>query len=253
MNLCTNASQAMRDTGGILQVTLEPVNLDPEQAAAYHELKPGPYIRLQVKDTGCGMDKLALERIFEPYFTTKAKGEGTGLGLAVVHGIVSGYQGRILVESEPDQGATFDIYLPRMTRSGKRKRVVDTKPLPRGTERILFVDDELALVEIGRALLSRLGYDVVTRTSSIEAFELFRAQPDRFDLIITDMTMPNLTGLDLSQKMLKIRPALPIILCTGFSESISEEKVKQIGIREFVMKPLVMKDMAHTLRQVLDG
>jgi PAS domain S-box-containing protein len=253
MNLCTNAGQAMREKGGTLDVSLEPVDINAQEAEDSGDVKPGPYIRLQIKDTGCGIDKNTMKHIFEPYFTTKSINEGTGLGLAVVHGIVSGYQGSIRVQSETGKGACFDIYLPRLEHLPKNDVKDDSTSLPHGNETILFVDDELAIVEINKTLLSRLGYHVVTRTSSMEALELFKAQPDRFDLVLTDMTMPNLTGIDLSKSILKINPSMPIILCTGFSEGISDEKIKKIGIRELVMKPLLIKDIAHTLRHVLDA
>jgi PAS domain S-box-containing protein len=253
MNLCANASQAMQEKGGALEVSLEPLDMNAKEAMDSHEVKPGPYIRLRIKDSGCGIDTVTMKHIFEPYFTTKADNGGTGLGLAVVHGIVSDYQGIIRVQSEPGKGSCFDIYLPRLEQSQKSEVQDDSTSLPRGKETILFVDDELAIAEISKTLLSRLGYDVVTRTSSIEALELFKSQPDRFDLVITDMTMPNMTGIDLSKSILKINPIMPIILCTGFSESISEEKIEKIGIRKFVMKPLLIKDIAHTLRHVLDA
>jgi PAS domain S-box-containing protein len=253
MNLCANASQAMRKKGGILDISLEPLEIAVQETENSDDLKPGPYIRLQIKDTGCGIDATTMKHIFEPYFTTKAKHEGTGLGLAVVHGIVSDYEGTIRVQSETGKGSCFDIYLPRLEHCQENEVKDESTPLPRGKETILFVDDELAIVEISKTLLSRLGYTVVTRTSSIEALELFKAQPDRFDLIITDMTMPNMTGIDLSKRILKIKPTIPIILSTGFSEGISEEKIRTIGIREFAMKPLLVKEIAHTLRHVLDA
>ncbi len=199
------------------------------------------------------MDRSVMERIFDPYFTTKDKGEGTGLGLSVVHGIVNDYWGAITVYSEPGKGTTFHVYLPRVAEVEEKGQA--ESPLggiPTGRERILFIDDNQALVDLGKRMLGRLGYEVVTRTSSIEALELFRAKPDEFDMVITDMTMPNMTGDKLAKEMMKIRPDIPVILCTGFSELISEERAKGLGIRAFVMKPVVKRDMAETVRRVLD-
>ena len=192
-------------------------------------------------------------RIFDPYFTTKQVGEGTGLGLAVVHGIVKSYRGGITVSSEPGKGTTFEINLPGVYPVKPPAQVARMEPLPLGGhERILFVDDEKAIVEIAQGLIERLGYEVEVRTSSIEARAMFRANPDRFDLVITDMTMPNMTGDKLAQEILSLRPGLPIILCTGFSEYITEERAQALGIQEFVMKPLVMKDLAKVIRRALD-
>ena len=191
-----------------------------------------------------------LERIFDPYFTTKEVGEGTGLGLAVVHGIIKDHGGAITVYSGPGKGTTFHVYLPVIEKAAEPEKET-LKPLPTGHERILFIDDEPGLVEIGRVMLGKLGYDVVVRTSSIEALELFRTKPDEFDLVITDMTMPKMTGDKLAQEIMKVRPDIPIILCTGFSKRITEEKAKEIGIKAFVMKPLVMRDLAKTVRKML--
>ena len=252
MNLCTNAAHAMRENGGILEVSLTKVDLDTDAAARHPDIHLGPYLKLTVSDTGHGMTPKVLERIFDPYFTTKEKGEGTGLGLSVVHGIVKDHRGAITVDSEPGKGTTVHIFLPKMDNA---KEAPETEPyldsIPTGHEHILFIDDEQALGDIGKQLLELLGYKVITRTSSIEALELFRAQPNKFDLIITDMTMPNMTGEKLAKELMKIRPDIPIILCTGFSEQITEKEVKEIGIREFVMKPLVMRDLAKSIRKVL--
>ena len=193
-------------------------------------------VRLKVSDTGCGMDKEVMERIFDPYFTTKEKGRGTGLGLSVVHGIVKSYGGAITVYSRPGKGSTFKVYIPAIQKEAVEEKD-ETEPLPAGHELILFIDDELAIVDIVRQMLERLGYAVDARTRSLEALELFRAKPDHFDLVITDMTMPNMTGDRLALKLMKIRPDIPIILCTGFSEKITEAKAKGMGIRKFIMKP----------------
>ncbi|MBE9547318.1 MAG: PAS domain S-box protein [Proteobacteria bacterium] len=251
MNLCTNAGHAMREKGGILEVGLANVEIDSDFAAEHPNIDPGFYLRLTVSDTGHGMTPEVMERVFDPYFSTKEKDMGTGLGLAVVHGLVIGHGGAITVQSEPGKGSTFHVYLPIIDREEMPEADTTEESLPRGDERILFVDDEQVLVDVGKEMLEHLGYEVVTRTSSIEALELFREQPDGFNLVITDMTMPNMRGDNLAEELLDIRPDIPIILCTGFSEHISEEKAKEIGIREFVMKPLVMRDLANIIRKEL--
>ncbi|MCJ7603289.1 MAG: response regulator, partial [Desulfobulbaceae bacterium] len=212
---------------------------------------PGPYVDLMVSDTGHGMDRAVMERIFHPFFTTKGQGEGTGLGLSVVHGIVKSHEGAITVDSEPGKGTTFHIYLPRIEKGGEPE-APDAVPIPTGSERILYVDDEKTLVEMVKQMLEGLGYKVTGRTSSIEALEAFRDRPEKFHMVITDQTMPNMTGKTLAREILKIRPDIPIILCTGYSGLISEEKIKAIGIRELVMKPVVYDDLARIIRQVLD-
>ncbi len=251
MNLCTNAAHAMEQKGGVLEVSLSRMDMEGASAASAG-IGSGPYVRLRVSDTGHGMPQEILRRIFEPYFTTKEPGKGTGLGLAVVHGIVKSYGGGVTVWSEVGRGSVFDIYLPRIDTVDLSARGYQTESLPLGfRERVLFVDDEEAIVEVGRESLTYLGYEVTARTSSIEALELFREKPDRFDLVITDMTMPNMTGDRLAQELLRIRPGIPIILCTGFSELITEDRAREIGVREFAMKPLVMKDLAKTIRRAL--
>ena len=250
MNLCTNAAHAMRENGGILEVGLHEVHTDQDLCTAHPDLRPGPCVALTVGDTGCGMTPEVLERIFEPYFTTKEKGEGTGLGLAVVHGIVTGYDGVISVKSEPARGSVFKIYLPAIeTATPQTHR--DEK-LQSGKERILFVDDEPSLVEIGRDMLQHLGYEVVTFLSSAEALSALRAQPDHFDLVITDMTMPQMTGERLAQALIEIRPDLPVILCTGYSERITAERASALGIKAFLLKPLSVHDLAKKVRDTLD-
>ncbi|MDY6990863.1 MAG: PAS domain S-box protein [Thermodesulfobacteriota bacterium] len=251
MNLCGNAGYAMEGAGGVLTVSLTDVELDADFAAGHPEISPGPYLCLSVSDTGHGMDASTLERIFEPYFTTKEKEKGTGLGLAVVHGIVQGHGGTITVESEPGQGTTFHVYLPVISRTDKIGGEVE-EDLPMGRERILLIEDEEPLLKLGKQLLERLGYSVVTSTNGSEALEAFSAEPDRFDLVITDMTMPGMTGDRLASEIMKIRPDIPVILCTGFSPTITEKKAKALGIRAFLMKPLHKGDIAKTVRQVLD-
>ena len=209
------------------------------------------YVRLSVKDTGHGMSDDILDRIFDPYFTTMEKGDGTGLGLAVVHGIVKSYEGAITVYSEVGKGSTFNIYFPviedEVLQNKGKNEVVYT-----GHQHILFVDDELALVDIGKKMLEHLGHEVTTRTSSHEALEAFRNDPDRFDLVITDKTMPQMTGFDLARELKQIRQDIPIILCTGFSDTTDTDKIKTIGINGLVMKPIVMREMAQNLKKALE-
>jgi len=254
MNLCTNAAQAMEKEGGILEISLENVEMKEEISTSLAGIEPGPYLRLRVSDTGHGIPPEILPRIYDPYFTTKEVGKGTGLGLAVANGIVKSYGGGIAVSSEVGKGSTFHVYFPSIKVPSLTLEVGKVEPLPLGgRERVLFVDDEPGIVEVGQRYLEYLGYEVVARTSSLEALELFRVKKDHFDLVITDMTMPNLTGDRLAQELLKIRPDFPVILCTGFSERITEEKAKAIGIREFVLKPLVMLDLAKAIRRALES
>ena len=253
MNLCTNAAHAMRDRKGELKVTLVIEEINPyDTLVGHHGLSPGMFLKLKVSDTGVGMAPDIMNRIFDPFFTTKKPGEGTGLGLSVVYGIVKGCNGAITVESELDKGTEFQIYLPLLMETKSEQEMDKTISIVGGKERILFVDDEEVLVELGMNMLNGLGYDVVGRTSSVAALEVFRVKPCYFDLVITDMTMPNMTGVDLAKEMLMIRPEIPIILCTGFSEMISEEKARNIGIREFIMKPFLKNSLAMKIREVLD-
>jgi len=253
MNLCTNAYHAMRDRGGVLEVSLTDIELDSDFTARHLDTHIGPYIRFTVSDTGHGIEKKDIDRIFEPYYTTKEKTGGTGMGLSVVHGMVKSYSGAITVYSEPGKGTTFNVFLPRCEDAEVREEPKEVALPPGGRERILFVDDEPALVDMDRRMLERLGYDVVTSTSGTEALEVFRKQPENFDLVITDMTMPKMTGDKLATELLSIRPGIPIILCTGFSERITGEKAKEMGIRKFVMKPLVKSELAKAVREVLDA
>jgi PAS domain S-box-containing protein len=250
MNLCTNAEQAMRETGGILEVGLEAVEVSDTFAASHTAMQPGPHIYLTVRDTGHGMEPEVLERIFEPFFTTKEVGVGTGMGLSVVHGIVMNHGGAITVESTVGEGTTFEIYLPRIDEPPE-KHTSSEEPLPHGQGCMLFVDDEEPLARLGQAMLERLGYEVVVRTNSIEALEAFRADPHRFDLVITDQTMPNMAGEMLTKELRRIRPGIPIILCTGFSHVMDAEKAAALGIDAFCIKPLVARDLAVTIQQVL--
>jgi PAS domain S-box-containing protein len=253
MNLCTNAYQAMRETGGVLAIELSRVEIlqEDDKVAALH-LAPGSYVQLQVSDTGCGMDRALQERIFEPYFTTRKKGEGTGMGLALVHGIVKDHDGHITVYSESGKGSIFHVYLPRIETGDIDAEIAAPEALPRGHERVLVVDDEQIIVQMSQRMLEGLGYQVTAMTSSVAALQYFQAQPQAVDLVITDMTMPHITGAQLAQKLLAIKPDLPIILCTGFSELINEKKAKAIGIREYIMKPIVIHELAMVVRKALD-
>ena len=250
MNLCTNAGHAMEEKGGVLDVALMDTELDSGFTATHQGLKPGPFLKITVTDTGYGIKPHLLDRIFEPFFTTKQPGEGTGLGLSVVHGIVKSHGGGIYAYSEPGKGSTFHVYLPAIKREWGEESETE-KPVPGGTERILFVDDEPMLADLGEKVLKSLGYEVTVRTSSIDALALFRKQPDQFDLVITDMTMPHMTGDSLARAMIKIRSDIPIILCSGYSKEISEKIAKRIGIRAFVMKPILRRTMAKTIREGL--
>jgi PAS domain S-box-containing protein len=252
MNLCTNAGHAMAGNG-VLEVSLSPVDLSESDLAdqSIVDLKPGPYLRLTVSDTGCGMDAETMERIFDPYFTTKEVGKGSGLGLAVVSGIVKRHEGTITVRSEPGKGATFTIYIPRVDVESEATMQVDDL-LARGSERILLVDDEPAVMEMGTVLLESLGYNVTSRTDSMDALEVFRSSPDEFDLVITDYTMPKLTGLDLAREVLRVRPDIPVLLCTGFSEKITPDSMKELGIG-LLMKPYGMGEISEAVRKVLDA
>ena len=250
MNLCTNASHAMREKGGTLTVILEPVDIRSGSINIYPELNPGPYLRVSVKDTGHGMDRNTMDRIFDPFFTTKERGEGTGLGLAVVYGIIKELKGAIRVESEKNSGTSFFILFPRIQRPVKTD-TVETRPIPGGTEVMLLIDDEEGLLVAQRKIFERLGYRVETRSSSIDALEAFKANPKRYDIVITDQTMPKMTGAQLAKEFIAIKPDIPIILCTGFSDVISEEEAKSIGIKEFVMKPIVISEIASKVREIL--
>jgi len=251
MNLITNAYHAMEETGGKLIVTLKEVELTAEDLRD-PAMIPAPHVCLTVADTGPGMDQGIIARIFDPYFTTKEEGKGTGLGLAVVHGIVKSHGGHISVYSEPGKGTEFKVYLPVIKSRETAQRTEADLPIQKGTEWILLVDDQDVIVQIEQQMLERLGYHVTTRTSSTDALEAFRKQPNKFDLVITDLTMPNMTGDKLAGELIKIRSDIPVILCTGFSEMMSKEKAAALGIKGFLMKPVVMKDLSSIIRKVLD-
>ena len=251
MNLCTNAVHAMRDREGILEVTIGQHELYAGDPAYAPDLAEGAYLELTVGDNGEGISAAIRDKIFDPFFTTKAMGEGTGLGLSVVYGIVKNHGGIISVDSEAGKGTVFTILLPLLAvdRKLESREVISA---PSGKGRILYVDDEEPIASLGQEMLAALGYDVTVRFSSRDALEAFQARPDRFDLVITDMTMPNMTGASLAREILKVRPGLPIILTTGFSEQITEEEAKRIGIREFLMKPVSLPDLAQAVKKIID-
>jgi len=251
INLCTNAEHAMPE-GGMIEVTLKNSELEEDTAAKFPELNPGRFVTMTVSDTGHGIYQDVIDRIFDPYFTTKEVGKGTGMGLAVVHGIVKEHNGLITAESEIGKGTTFSIFFPAIEKEAVLETEIDEE-LPHGSESILFIDDEDSLVELGYQKLKRLGYEVDATTSPIEALHRFRSDPNKFDLVITDMTMPQMTGDKLAIEILNIRPDIPIILCTGFSEKIDEKKAKEIGATDYIEKPIDELGFASKVRKVLDG
>jgi len=250
MNLCTNAVHAIGERAGMLEIEVQGMNLEPENRDGFPDLDLGHYVRLSVKDTGQGIPSDIQERIFDPYFTTKEKGVGTGLGLAVVHGIVKKSNGTIRVESVTGKGSAFHVYLPQVDLSASKQ--ADYPAMPSGgSERILFVDDEKMLVDVGEQILRRLGYDVVSRTSPLEALELFKTRPKDFDLVISDQTMPGLTGDALASELMKLNPEIPVIICTGYSQLIDQRRAREKGIRALVMKPILISEIADAIRRVL--
>ncbi len=250
LNLGTNAVHAMRETGGVLEVRLEAVDVEAAFASP-HKLEPGRHVRLTVSDSGYGMSPGVMERIFDPFFTTKPAGEGTGMGLAVIQGIVTNHGGAVTVKSAPGRGATFEVYLPPAEMPGREDAGPPALAATGGTRRILFVDDEVALVEVGQEMLRGLGYTVMACTNPLEALEVFRAAPERFDLVITDQTMPVMTGDKLVAELRRIRPDIPLILCTGYSHTLSEEQARAIGVDAYLQKPLLAVDYDRAIRQVL--
>jgi len=252
MNLCTNAYQAMQDKGGTLEINLSEVDVGYEETVEKIGMQPGKHLQLLVRDEGCGMDAVVLGRIFEPYYTTKEQGKGTGLGLSVIHGIVKNHRGDISVNSTPGKGTTFKVYLPIIEDMDTVTEFEPSNGAVKGNERILLIDDEEQIVSMEQQMLENLGYEVTARTDSTEALKEFSQKPQNFDLVITDMTMPHMTGDELALKLLNIKPDIPVILCTGFNEDITEEKALAMGIQKFVMKPVIKNDLATTIRTVLD-
>lgn len=252
INLCNNAVHAMAGEGRI-RLVLDAVDVAKrEEVPIQFSAEPGRFARISIEDSGHGMDEEVLQRIFDPFFTTKDVGEGTGMGLAVVHGILKGHRGFARVESSPGRGSRFEVYFPALTDERRGEDAID-QPLPHGSERVLFVDDEKLLTDVGSRMLSEHGYRVITAASGREALELFRKDPYRFDLVISDQTMPELTGKMLIRALLDIRPGLPTIICTGYSDQIDEREAAGMGVKAFCMKPLDMAEMLRTVRQVLDG
>ncbi len=251
MNLCTNAAHAMEDGGGRLDVELTTVQLGAEACSTFPDVEPGGYVQLIVRDNGHGIDPAILDRIFDPYFTTKEMDKGTGMGLAVVHGIVRSQKGCIQVRSRIAGGTEFEVLFPVAQSQGHRECQMET-PVVRGSERVLFVDDETALAQLGKAMLERLGYDVRACSGSLEALEIFRSDPDRFDILVTDLTMPNMTGMRLARELRDIRHTLPVVICTGYSDQITPEHLQSLGINGLLHKPLVLGDLSREVRRALD-
>jgi PAS domain S-box-containing protein len=251
INLCTNAVYAMRETGGLLEIGVDTLEGIDASVASHCKVRPGPYICLTVRDTGHGIAPEIAECIFEPFFTTKGVGEGTGMGLAIVKSIVTQHGGTITVESRPGAGTTFAIYLPRIDQIAERETQPEIPVMPYGQGRILFVDDEDAQVRLWQSMLARLGYEVLVSSSSSEALNIFQTAPYSFDLVITDQTMPQMTGEALAVELRRIRPDIPIVLCTGFSHSICAEKAQALGIDAFLMKPLRIQELGLAIRQAL--
>ncbi|HSA96996.1 MAG TPA: ATP-binding protein, partial [Acidobacteriota bacterium] len=249
-NLCQNAALAMRDKPGCLEVRLDTTEIDAETASRHAGLKPGPYVRLTVADGGCGMPVEVLDRIFEPFFTTRNPGEGSGLGLSVVHGIVKSYGGAITVYSEVGKGSTFSVFFPLLPDGPETFEAESDPTAEPGSERILLVDDDPAQLESLARMLEKLGYKVTARSSGQTAEAAFRQSPDGFDLVLTDQTMPGMSGIELARRLVETRPNIPIILNTGFSEKVNGETVGRDGIRAFIMKPFTAREISRTIRGV---
>ena len=251
MNLCTNGAYAMRERGGVLDLNLSDFSVVLSGTGS-DDMKPGEYVKLVVRDTGTGIQPEVITRIFDPFFTTKKPDEGTGLGLSVAQGIIRQHDGYITVESQPGKGSTFSVYLPKGAEQSGWVAAGE-EAVPTGHERVLFVDDERALTETGQLFLQGLGYTVTAKNSSVEALKLFTDDPGRFDLIVTDQTMPDMTGLELARACIALRPDIPVVLATGFSHAVSATEAKEAGIRAFVMKPLTKGELGRTVRNALDG
>jgi CheY-like chemotaxis protein len=267
MNLITNAYHAVELTGGTIYVELKETDMtsfDEKEELPFHamppdgtsgcsiRLLPGRYVCLSISDTGAGIDQALIGKIFDPYFTTKEQGKGTGLGLSVVHGIVKEHGGDIRVYSEVGKGTVFHVYFPLVKTGGDSKTAAVPRKYPTGCESILLVDDEAPIVRMEQMMLERLGYQVISRTSGPDALDVFRAAPLKFDLVISDRGMPNLTGEQLARALISIRPGIPIILCTGFSADNDEQRARAMGIKGFLMKPVATGDLAEMVRKVLD-
>jgi len=253
LNLATNSAHAMKEKGGVLDISLSAIQIDEETASRNPDLHPGAYVRLTVSDNGHGMDAATQERIFEPFFTTKPQGEGSGLGLSVVHGIVKSHEGAISVYSEVGRGTSFKIYLPEAKGSDASQTERFTRSFPRGAgEHILFVDDEPSLIDIGKRMLERLGYRVTTANGGSAALEFIRNQPTAYDCIVTDFTMPDMSGIALARECRALAPAMPIILMSGYCGVLTPESLRAQGIQELILKPFTPHVIAEALRRVLN-
>ncbi|MBU1341199.1 MAG: response regulator, partial [Proteobacteria bacterium] len=250
-NVCQNAGQAMAESGGTMNVSLKQVFLDSERVSEYPNMVSGYYVSIMIQDTGPGMDQEIVERIFDPYFTTKEPGEGTGLGLAVAHGIAVSHGGTILVNSQPGFGSSFEILLPLRQTERVKADIKGEQDLPRGSGNVLFVDDEESLVDFGTIVLERVGYKVEGYTSSLEALEAFKKTPGKFDLVITDYIMPKMQGMELAKKILEIRSNIPVMLCTGTKSDKLVEHAKDAGIIEVLQKPIPMKSLIKAINNIL--
>ncbi|MBT6338329.1 MAG: response regulator [Desulfobacula sp.] len=247
MNLCTNAYHAMEEKGGTLTVSLNEMQPNPKLG-----LPLGKYCCLSIGDTGSGIPSEVLNNIFDPYFTTKEQGKGSGLGLSVIHGIVKSYKGTINIKSQTGKGTQVDVFLPITREKNIITEMAEDTSKISGEERILFVDDEKLIVKLNVRLLERMGYTVIGKTSSTKALELFKSNPYKFDLVITDMTMPGLLGTQLAKKLLEIRPDLPILICTGFSERVDQETASSFGIKGYINKPILLEELSLKVRELLD-
>ena len=252
MNLCTNAAYAMKQTGGVLTARLQNVTLEHRDVVLHKDVTPGAFVKISIEDTGSGMNEEVRNKVFDPFFTTKKPGEGTGMGLAAVHGIISELGGFVTLESELNQGTAIHAFIPAIPDPAKAKQTLDSQPPKGGTERILFIDDEEIQIEIAMEGLSPYGYQVTPFVDSSAAWKHFQQNPDAYDLVITDMTMPKMTGDVLAQKIRMIRPNVPIIMCTGFSEIMDENKAAAIGVKAFLYKPIILRKLLGTIREVLD-
>jgi len=250
MNLYANAAQAMKETGGVLEVKITSLSLNEEDAFDYEDLGPGEYVKLSISDTGVGIPSEVLERIFDPFFTTRDTGEGTGMGLAVVQGAVMNHGGVVEVHSEVGKGTRFDLFFPRVRRIGRKPSDLSHIPMGEG-EMVLFVDDDELVVQSGKSILKRLGYRVEAESDCREALAVFRRHPDEYDLVITDMSMPQMTGFMLAEELLKIRPDIPIILFSGHHDMVNEKAATRIGIKALMMKPIKPREMAESIGKVL--
>jgi len=252
MNICMNAYQEMEKTGGIIDITAEKIILNKGVLTNSSNLNEGSHFKITIRDNGPGISSDIIDQIFDPYFTTKEIGKGSGLGLSIVHGLVKDHNGFINVESEINQGSTFTILFPVVEQEAETQILIQEN-FPKGTERILFIDDEKSVLYMGKKILKKLGYEVEAKNKPIEALELFKLTPEKFDIVITDMTMPEMNGVEVSKKIMSIRPDVPVVICTGHSPLIDEDSAMNYGVTKLVMKPISMQEIAKTIRDVLDN